>query len=117
MPDKKGIKMDYTKLKVSSGIEVAIRPRTYEEWEKQENERLRMVEMIDSLADTPAQNLALQRTALALRDARLNLYVEQFAKKKKELTLRDIAEIEKFALKLEGEEIPLGNSETGGNGQ
>ena len=109
--------MHYTKLRVSSGAEVEIRPRTYAEWEQQEELRIKAVESVPNLAqggNIQEVELGLQRANLKVRNARLGLWVKDFAGKKANLSLRDVAEIEKAALDLESAEIPLGNSGTGG---
>jgi len=43
--------------------------------------------------------------------------IDGFDKQRSVLSLRDIAEIEEHARRLEAAEIPLGNSATGGDGQ
>lgn len=112
--------LSYIDKTVSSGAVVKIRPRTYEEWEKQEEERLKSIEAVPNLAqggNIQEVELSLQRANLAVRNSRLSVWVKDFDKVKGKLTLRDIAEIEQAALELEQMEIPLGNSETGGDGQ
>jgi hypothetical protein len=107
-------------LKVSSGLEVEIRPRTYGEWEEQEEMRLKYYEHLPELAKTgrvSEAELIMQRGGLVVRNARLGVWVKNFADVKSKLTLRDIAEIEKAAVALESVEIQEGNLSTGGNGQ
>lgn len=112
--------VQYVEKIVSSGQTVKVRARTYSEWEDQENSRLALVASIPDLAkDGSVQEaeLVLQRASFSVRNARLCAWVEDFDTVKGALTLRDIAEIERTALELEREEIPLGNSEAGGGGQ
>jgi hypothetical protein len=110
-------KTEYRTVRLSSGASVRIRPRTYGEWEEQEEARMDMIDGISGNPDAERQSLTLQRAGIVIRNSRLNSWVEGFAGKKGELSLRDVAEIEKFALECEALEIPLGNSETGGDGQ
>lgn len=110
----------YTPFTLSSGLAVEIRSRTYEEWEKQEEERLALLESVPNIAkegNMQDLELALQKAALSVRNGRLALWVNSFEGMKSQLTLREIAEIEKKALELEELEVPLGNSEPGGSGQ
>jgi len=108
----------YQEVTVSSGLKVHMRPRTYEEWEKQEQAKITELERISAL-DGQALGLeaAIQRANLALRGDRLSVWVKDFAKEKGNYSLREIAEVEKIALDMENIEIPLGNSESGGSGQ
>jgi hypothetical protein len=112
--------MDYTKLKVSSGLEVEIRPRTYGEWESHEDARLEAIDSVPGLVaegKRPEAEKVLQRTYRQVRSARLASWVKDFAGLKNKLTLRDIGEIEKAAEALEVAEIEMGNSGAGGSGQ
>ena len=76
-------------------------------------------EVRDVFDNLPAgeHELALQRATLVVRGNMLALWVFDFSVKKAVLTLRDVAETEEYARKLEAVEIPLGNSATGGDGQ
>jgi hypothetical protein len=109
----------YTPFTTPSGREVRIRPRNYAEWENQEIARIQAVEAVPALAadggNIQAVELALQRANLAVRNARLAAWVENFDKTKATLTLRDIAAIEAECAALEAVEIPLGNSVAGGS--
>jgi hypothetical protein len=121
MPDArhKEKHMSFIRLKVSSGLEVEIRPRSYEEWEKQEDARLAAIEGVPALLDAgkrPQGEMLLQRAFRDTRSLRLAVWVKDFPKLKGKLTLRDIAEIERFAEALEAVEIAEGNSGAGGNG-
>ncbi len=112
--------MEYLEKSLSSGRKVSLRARTYEEWEKQEDKRLKMLEGAGMRGEGPLDfmvEVALQGAHKAMREHRLTAWVKDFPKLKGELTLRDIAEIEKTALDLESVEIPLGNSVPGGDGQ
>jgi hypothetical protein len=112
--------MTYTKLKVSSGLEAEIRPRTYGEWEAQEDARLAAIDGIPALIDEgkrPEAEKVLQRVYRDSRSTRLASWVKDFDSLKDKLTLRDIAEIEKAAEALEVLEIEQGNLNAGGNGQ
>lgn len=110
----------YTPVTTSSGMQVEIRSRTYTEWEAQEEQRLKSLEGVAVLEEEDKKmqaELAMQRAGLSMRNARLATWVKNFDKVKSSLTVHDITEIEKAALKLEQEEIPLGNSESGGDGR
>lgn len=108
---------DYMTVTLSSGKTVDLRPRTFDEWEKQDDERLTAMEAAQSTgANLPAM-VFLQRVERTLRGRRLETCVRDFAARKSVLTLRDVVEIEKHIVSLESEEIPLGNSENGGSGQ
>ena len=112
--------MKYSKLKVSSGLEVEIRARSYGEWEEQEDVRLAAISGVPALLDAdkrPEAETVLQRVYRESRSARLQVQVKDFAKLKAKLTLRDIAEIERSCASLEAVEIAEGNLDAGGNGQ
>ena len=112
----KNNKPEYQELSLSSGRIVRMRPRTYREWEDQEESRLKAVEDMNAMADPDARGLVMQRVSLSIRNARLDRWVENFAIEKESLSLREVEEIERIALDCEKEEIPLGNSETGSAG-
>lgn len=110
----------FTRFKTSSGLDVAIRPRSYAEWEKQEDARIAAIDGIPALLEEgkrPEAETILQRVYRDARSARLNAWVDDFDKLKGKLTLRDVAEIEKAAEALELPEVTVGNLDAGGNGQ
>ena len=112
--------MQYVPHTLTSGLEVFLRPRTYAEWEKQEEARLQELEAIPKLTKEKRlgeAEISMQRGGLVVRNARLSCWIKDFSGLKEKLTLRDIAEIEDAAIALETVEIPLGNSENGGSGQ
>lgn len=111
--------MDYAEKKLSSGLAVQIRSRSYAEWEKHEEQRLDDSGTIAALKDEgkdAESSVALQRAALAFRNACLAAWVKDFEKIKSRLGLRDIAEIEEAAIAMETPEIEMGNSSAGGSG-
>lgn len=111
---------NYVERQVPSGQTVFIRARTYSEWEEQEMARLETLESLPELVaagNVQKLELTLQRANITVRNTRLESWVKDFAEVKVALTLRDVAEIENAALELEAVEIPLGNSNVGGDGQ
>lgn len=111
--------MNHSPLKLSTGLEVHIRPRSYQEWEDQEDARLVMVEELAELnreGKTRESEVHVQRCYRRMRRDRLTCWIKDFERIKTGLSLRDVAEIEKAAQEMEAGEIPLGNSDAGGSG-
>ena len=110
----------YTEFKVSSGLTVQIRPRSYAEWEKQEDQRLELISSLPAVMEAgkmQAAELLVQKQYRQVRTERLVIWVKDFLQHKDSLTMRDIKEIETAAEALEAVEIPLGNSDAGGSTQ
>jgi hypothetical protein len=103
-----------------SGFIVRIRPRTYSQWEDMENKRADYEQQIANARKEMPENEGYYSLVLRLnrqfRTERLNVQVMEFDEMKKVLPLSDIAWIETQLDKLDGMEIPLGNSPSGGSG-
>jgi hypothetical protein len=104
--------MKYTKLQLATSLVVEIRQRTYGEWSAMESKRAALLKRAsDILAGSePNKDITVKLLLLEgekeFRETRLTQWVRDFSE---ELTLSEIAEIEKFAIKAEQGEIESGN--------
>lgn len=104
--------VEYAEFKCSSGKTVDLRPRSYEEWEAQEDKRLEMAAQLDEMEKDGKKSeahLRLQRLYREVRTLRLTACVKDFAARKSGLGLGDVAEIEKELERLESFTVPEGN--------
>ena len=102
---------EYTEITLPSGVRVSIRSRTFEEWLAGENERSALLDKM-----TKAAAGEVVRLSAEYREQRLAFHVQGFASLKAQLRMKDIVFIEEQVAALEGREIPLGNSLSGGDG-
>jgi len=110
----------YSEHTLSSGTVVQIRPRTYEEWEAHEDERLQYLERLRAMQESGSVtglDVEMFKGRKELRGKMLACWIKDFDNEKTRLRLPDIAEIEREASKMESEEIPLGNFDAGEPGQ
>lgn len=98
---------DYQDFKTPSGKIVQVRQRSYEEWEETESLRVANAEKIIDLrkTDPAGASSAELRSLVDFRSRLINLWVKDWEKHKKTLTLGDVAAIEKHCMAMERDEI------------
>lgn len=107
--------MQYTELRLPSGVTVNIAPRMWAHYEAFEDWRLAEMEKLAGMSGL-ALETARHRLAHEARMRLLGMWVQDFELVKSGLNVKDIAAIEDAALALEKTEVPLGNSRAGGDG-
>lgn len=100
--------MQYSTIELHSGMAISLRPRTYDEWLHDEQERLALLEQASALIkkqNVSEAEMLVQRAVIERRTARLTVCVKDFSANSTELSLADIATIEHKLDALEKPEI------------
>ena len=110
------LEKDFSAIQLTTGKTVALRPRTWKEYDDFERQRFADMERLAALTGM-AFETERQRVIHGLRGRLLAACVKDFDALAPCLTLREVEEAENAVLELERVAVPLGNSGPGGAGQ